>query len=422
MNKHDGKYYLQYGAPGTEFSGYGDGVYVGDHPLGPFTYQAHNPFSYKPGGFARGAGHGATFQDKFGGWRHVSTMVIGVKNNFERRLGVFPAGFDGDGVLFANTAYSDYPLYLPSAGNVDGLKGVSPGWMILNYNKPVMVSSTFGGYGANYAVDENIKTYWSAATGEAGEWFQTDLGEASDVYAIQVNYGDQDAGRGGAKDDVRGTRYDEGLRTRYEVRGTTRYEGRGTKDETSISKYQVRSPKSGVGEKMAVMAMGKEAGLYTQYMIRSSLDGVHWTVMVDKSKSIKDAPHDYIDLGRAVKARYLKIENIHVPTGKFALSGFRAFGLAGKAKPEVVKNFVVLRGDKDNERRSAWLKWMQSDDAVGYTIYMGVSPEKLYNSVQLYGVNEYYFTGMDKTLPYYFQIEAYNEAGIGTRTGVVKVE
>ena len=36
MTKHNGKYYLQYGAPGTEFSGYADGVVVGDNPLGPF--------------------------------------------------------------------------------------------------------------------------------------------------------------------------------------------------------------------------------------------------------------------------------------------------------------------------------------------------------------------------------------------------
>jgi beta-xylosidase len=103
MTKHDGKYYLQYGAPGTEFSGYGDGVYVSDHPLGPFTYQSHNPFSYKPGGFARGAGHGATYQDKFGNWWHVSTIVIGVKNNFERRIGIWPAGFDDDGILYSNS-------------------------------------------------------------------------------------------------------------------------------------------------------------------------------------------------------------------------------------------------------------------------------------------------------------------------------
>ena len=33
MTKHNGKYYFQYGAPGTEFSGYADGVVVGSKPL-----------------------------------------------------------------------------------------------------------------------------------------------------------------------------------------------------------------------------------------------------------------------------------------------------------------------------------------------------------------------------------------------------
>jgi hypothetical protein len=45
----------------------------------------------------------------------------------------------------------------------------------------------------NLAVDEDIKTYWSAKTGNAGEWFQTDLGDVSTVNAIQINYADQDA-------------------------------------------------------------------------------------------------------------------------------------------------------------------------------------------------------------------------------------
>ena len=82
MTKYKGKYYLQYGAPGTEFSGYADGLLVGDGPLGPFTAQS-DPLSFKLGGFARGAGHGATFQDKWNNYWHVSTMVLSVKNNFE---------------------------------------------------------------------------------------------------------------------------------------------------------------------------------------------------------------------------------------------------------------------------------------------------------------------------------------------------
>ncbi|MGE5848194.1 MAG: family 43 glycosylhydrolase, partial [Ignavibacteria bacterium] len=157
MNKYKGKYYLQYAAPGTEFSGYGDGVYIGETPMGPFKYQSHNPFSYKPGGFARGAGHGATFKDKSGNYWHVSTIAISVKNNFERRIGLWPAGFDNEGILYCNTSYGDYPHYLPS-GTADLLKDDFTGWMILNYCKPAAVSSTLGGYAPNFAVDEDIKT------------------------------------------------------------------------------------------------------------------------------------------------------------------------------------------------------------------------------------------------------------------------
>ncbi|HEY3390266.1 MAG TPA: family 43 glycosylhydrolase, partial [Prolixibacteraceae bacterium] len=102
MTRHHGKYYLQYGAPGTEISGYADGVAVSDKPLDGFIHQSM-PFSYKPGGFARGAGHGATFTDKWDNYWHISTISISVKNSFERRLGLWPAGFDQDDVMYCNT-------------------------------------------------------------------------------------------------------------------------------------------------------------------------------------------------------------------------------------------------------------------------------------------------------------------------------
>ena len=96
MTKHKGKYYFQYGAPGTEFSGYADGVVVGERPLfdGGSTQSQSDPLSMKLGGFARGAGHGASFQDNSGNYWHVSTVMLSVKNNFERRIGIWPAGFD----------------------------------------------------------------------------------------------------------------------------------------------------------------------------------------------------------------------------------------------------------------------------------------------------------------------------------------
>jgi Glycosyl hydrolases family 43/F5/8 type C domain len=84
MTKHAGRYYLQYGAPGTEYNVYATGVYPGDDPLGPFTYAPYNPVAYKPGGFVQGAGHGNTFQDLYGNWWNTGTPWIGVNWNFER--------------------------------------------------------------------------------------------------------------------------------------------------------------------------------------------------------------------------------------------------------------------------------------------------------------------------------------------------
>src|SRR6476659_6810236 len=356
MTKHNGKYYLQYGAPGTEFSGYADGVVVGDSPLGPFTPQS-DPLSWKAGGFARGAGHGATFQDAYNNWWHVSTIAISVKNNFERRIGIWPAGFDKDDVMYMDAAFGDYPTYLPN-GPADHLKSRFTGWMLLNYNKPVQVSSTLASYLPNQAVDENIKTYWSAASGNKGEWIQTDLLNLSTVNAVQINYADQDA-----------------------------------------------------------EFLGKQQGIYHQYILYYSTDGKSWKALVDKSNNKTDVPHDYVELSQPVQARFLKLENIHMPSGKFAISGFRVFGNGNGNKPAAVENFIVLRTEKD--KRSAWLKWKPVDNAFAYNIYVGTAPDKLYNCVMVHTVSEYYFKAMDKDLPYYFSIEAINENGVSSRTKVI---
>lgn len=359
VTKHKNKYYLQYGAPATEFSGYADGVAVGTTPLGPFEHQSL-PLSWKAGGFARGAGHGATFQDNWKNYWHVSTMVVSVKNNFERRVGIWPTGFDKDDVMYTNTAFGDYPHYLPTKAD-NHLKSRFTGWMLLNYNKPVQVSSTLGGYNANNAVDESIKTYWSAASGKSGEWIQSDLGRLSTVNAVQLNYADQDA-----------------------------------------------------------EFLGKQRGIYHQYQLMYSQDGKKWQMLVDKSKNKTDVPHDYIELVQPVRARFIKMINLHMPTGKFAISGLRVFGKAAIARPAPVKDVVVLRTEKD--KRSAWIRWTTSDDAYGYNIYIGTDPNKLYNCIMIYGANEYWYKGMDKEKTYYFRIEALNENGQSKLSDIIKAE
>lgn len=358
VTKHNGKYYLQYGAPGTEFSGYSDGVVVGTTPLGPFTPQS-DPLSMKLGGFARGAGHGATFQDNQKNYWHVSTIMLSVKNTFERRLGIWPAGFDNDDVMWCNTAFGDYPHYLPGTAT----PGAFTGWMLLNYSKPVQVSSTLGSYTANKAVDEDLKTYWSAATGNPGEWIQSDLGMVSTVHAIQINYADQDV------DPDR---------------------------------------------------LGKRTDQFHQYKLYASVDGKKWMVLVDKSNNKTDVPHEYVELPNPVQARYLKLENVHMPTGKFAISGLRAFGSGPGSKPEVVKDFIVLRTEKD--KRSAFLKWRPVENAYAYNIYYGVAPDKLYTCIMVHGNNEYWLKTMDRMKTYYFTIEAVNENGSSVKSNTLTVQ
>jgi hypothetical protein len=364
ITKHNKKYYLQYGAPGTEFSGYADGVTVGEQPLGFFNEQS-DPLSMKLGGFARGAGHGATFQDNQNKYWHVSTIMLSSKNNFERRIGIWPAGFDKDDVMWCSTAFGDYPHFLPAYRQMDAVpRQTNPdftGWMLLNYKKPVAVSSTHASYFANNAVDESMKTYWCAATSNKGEWIQTDLGNPSTVNAIQINYADQDA-----------------------------------------------------------QYLGKQLDIFHQYIVYYSLDGKKWWVLVDKSKNTTDVPHEYVELEKPVTARYIKLENINMASGKFAISGLRVFGNGNGEQPNAVKQFMVLRTEKD--KRSAWIRWSPVDNAYAYNIYYGTDPNKLYNCIMVHDLNEYWFNGMDLKKTYYFTIEAINENGMSTKYKTLTVE
>lgn len=357
MNKFGGKYYLQYGAPGTEWNVYGDGVYVSDKPLGPFVYQKHNPFSWKPTGFACGAGHGSTFPDKYGNLWHLGTMVISVKDTFERRLGLFPAGVDKDGVLFADTAFGDYPQCLPK-GKRDPQQTFA-GWYLLSYKKKVWASSSKSN--PEFAVDENIKTYWSATDSKAGQYLAIDLGKEMDVHAIQVNYADED-----------------------------------------VSVY------------------GKQHGLRHKYRIYQSSDNKNWRCLVDKSRNDKDVPHDYVELSQPVKLRYVKLENIEMPTGIFAISDLRVFGKGPGDPPAKVESFTVTRDAKD--RRNLSLHWQPVPGAYAYELTFGADPDKLYSSMLVYNADNFDLHSLNIDSPYYFKIRAVSEAGISPASPVVSVD
>ena len=168
------------------------------------------------------------------------------------------------------------------------------------------------------------------------------------------------------------------------------------------------------------MLPNKQKNIHHRYRLYHSLDGQQWTLLTDKSANTTDIPHDYVELAQPVQTRYLKLVNDHMPTGKFAISGLRAFGKGRGLPPDTVKRFFVLRGEKD--KRAAWIKWSPVSTAWAYNIYTGIAPDKLYNCLMVHNANEYYFKAMDKDQPYYFSIEAINENGVSARTRVIKAE
>ncbi|MFX0555646.1 family 43 glycosylhydrolase [Maribacter sp. CXY002] len=292
MNKINDTYYLQYAAPGTEFNVYGDGVYVGDSPLGPFKYAPNNPFSYKPGGFINGAGHGSTVLGPGNQYWHFSSMSVSINVGWERKIGMFPTFIDEDGLMYSNTRFGDYPHYAPSQSDK---KGSFTGWMLLSYKKPIEVSSSQFEYTANNLVDEDVKTFWLAEDKSDDQWIKIDLEKPALVNAIQVNYNDY---------------------------------------------------KSNI--------YGKVANLYHQYTIEASLDEKEWHLIVDRSENKLDVPNDYMVLSKSEKARFIRYKNIYVPTPYLSISDIRIFGKGFGNAPKNVSEIKVIRTDKGRGANLIW--------------------------------------------------------------------
>lgn len=376
MTKHEGRYYMQYGAPGTEFNVYGDGVYIADSPLGPYEYQKHNPVSYKPGGFMNGAGHGSTVRDADGNYWHFATMSLSAIVNWERRICMFPTFFDEDGIMYCDNEYGDYPHYAPSQ---KGKKGGFTGWMLLSYGKPV-TSSSFAEGSARKAegftesnrpetspdfrpgnvTDENCKTYWLAKENNDRQWLCIDLESICDIYALQINYFDHES-----------------------------------------------------------MLYGRPEGLKQRYLVEGSLDGEKWFVIEDRRKSDLDAPNAYIQLDEPAVARYVRYANVYVSTQYLAISDIRIFGKGRGEEPASVQGLAAERIDMG---RSARLSWNKVDGAQGYNVRWGIAPDKLYSSWLLYDDAELELRCLVAGQEYYVQVEAFNENGISQASGIIRID
>lgn len=360
MTRHNDKYYLQYATPGTEYKCYADGLYIADNPLGPFKLASHNPCSYKPEGFIAGAGHSSTFKDRYGNYWHISTMTISVKHSIERRLGLFPMFFDNDGILYTYTGFGDFPYTIPQK-KISSPDELFPQWMLLSYNKPVEVSSALTDHPKAHAVDEEIRTFWSAQTGNNGEWISLDLQKQCTVNAVQINYAEN----------------------------ATQLHGRSNK-------------------------------IFYQYLLEYSEDNKIWKSMADKTLNNTDVPHDYIQLSVPVTALFIRLINYHVPDGTFALADIRIFVNGQGSQPKKVESLQVLRNP--NDKREVKLKWNEDSNVVGFNIRYGTQADKLYHNYQVLYADSLTIRSLNRLQKYYFTVDVFNETGVVKGTGVKVAE
>ncbi|QJD81126.1 family 43 glycosylhydrolase [Spirosoma rhododendri] len=363
MTKHNGKYYLQYGAPGTEYNVYGNGTYVGKDPLGPFEYAPYNPIAYKPGGFATGTGHGNTFQDNFGNYWNTGTTWIGVNWGMERRIMMHPAGFDKDDQLFATTRFGDWPHRLPTKKWTDR-EDLFTGWMLLNYKKPVVASSTLtptapDSIRAGFVTDENPRAFWVAAQNRPGETLTTDLGALCDVKAVQVDYFDY---------------------------------------------------------KLAIF--DSDSTVYTQFKILTSPDNKTWTVAADLTREPKrDRACAYVELAKPQRARYVRYEHVYTAGQHLSINAFRVFGNSTGKAPAV----PTMTAKRQKDQRNTNLTWTKVPGAMGYNIRWGIAPDKLYQTYQFWHdqPSQFELRALNIGVPYYFAVESFNETGVSALSPVV---
>ncbi|HIZ72954.1 MAG TPA: family 43 glycosylhydrolase [Candidatus Gallimonas intestinavium] len=353
MTKYKGKYYLQYAAPGTEFNIYGDGVYVADSPLGPYTLAENAPYSYHPGGFITGAGHGSTFRGEGALW-HTSTARISRTHFFERRLGLWKAGFDEDDELYCDQRFGDW------VHAVEDAPFKAPRWMLLSYQKPCTVSSS--PEDAKNITDENIRTLWQSA--EQQGTVILDLEKVCTVHAVQLNFGDN---FGSVSLPARGEE---------EMKAHGRY----IDDE----KFPLR--------------------WYLEY----SEDGAQWQMWEDHRSAEDDRAHPLLVNEEGISLRYLRLTVTEMPYGQNAcVSGIRVFGVSDCPAPAPANN-VRLSLEEDGE--GFFAEWQ--GNAVGYNVLWGHAPEKLYHCYQVLGTTTANVRALVKGRSCYVRIDAFGEGGV----------
>ena len=356
---HEGDYYyFFYATPGTEYTTYCSGAYVGKSPLGPFEPMVGAPYAIKPAGFFTGGGHGHPFKDRYGNHWYVASLIIGAREHYERRIGIFPAFHNKD---YGHVIMDDFdkPFVVPNRKVDFEKESILLDMNLLSSNKKMTASSWKGDMTPEKAADDYIRSWWSANSGNSGEWLQMDLGHTMNVQAIQVCFTDE---------DFNSRRYDNNI------------------------------------------------PLY-KYIVEGSTDGNNWHTIADRSNNNKDQILELLETNDNV--RYIRVTNrTNFNPGKFAVTELRVFGKDNVATPGAVGNFNATRGE---DSRRIQFSWDPVDNAEGYIIRWGATQDRMDHASRVYGTS-YDYGFFDTMSDYYVSVQPFNEAGLGENSRIVKIE
>ena len=358
---HEGDYYyFFYATPGTEYTTYCSGAYVGKSPLGPFLPMVGSPYAFRPDGFFTGGGHGHPFKDRYGNQWYVASLIIGAREHYERRIGIFPAFYD-NGYAHAITDDFDKPFVVPDRKVDFEKESILLDMNVLSTGKAVTASSALNTLTPDKTSDDDIRTWWSARSGKAGEWLQMDLGRKMSVEAVEVCFADE---------GFKSYRYD-----------------------ASVPTYK--------------------------YVVEGSKDGKTWHTVLDRSGNTKDQIYELFVLPKADQLRYLRVTNkTDFPVGQFSVSELRVFGHAKGKVPSAVRNFKPVR---QSDRRRIAMSWQPQQDATGYIVRWGATRDRMDHTARVFATSvDYGFFDSEQT--YYVSVQPYNEVGKGKPSEVVEVK
>ena len=221
-------------------------------------------------------------------------------------------------------------------------------------------SSTAEGSSPDFAVNEDIRSWWSAGTAAPGQWLCCDLGKEKDIRAIQVNLADEGPGP--------------------------------------------EFPDSEFGDDRKVRRIELEPQV-SEYTIEYSNDATEWTVLECVSAECSNGYYEYLG---GIRARYIRVTGGKLPYGQvLRISGLRIFGNGSGAKPAQAKAAAIRNGDMD-----CTVSWEKVPGADGYNVRYGIAPNKLYCSWMVYDADSVNISMLMKDQDYWFCVDSFNENGI----------